>query len=205
MKKIHIDIISDFICPWCYIGKFRLERAISRTEANIEVKTTLRPFQLYPHIPQGGLPKSSFKGARKPGLGQALRKAAEAEKLILNYKKIDRIPNTLEAHRLMELCENESQKNQLGLALFQCYFEEGRDLEDKSILSELGIQSGLTRQSIHQFLHSRDGEKEVSEEIDHLKAEGISAVPSFKVNNEHLITGIHPIKNWLRFFNRLST
>ena len=100
-KKVTIDIISDIICPWCYIGKSRLARAIEQVSDDFEVVTRLKPFQLYPKVPKGGLPKESFPATRKPGIGAALKEAAAEENITFNYKNIKVIPNTLEAHRLM--------------------------------------------------------------------------------------------------------
>jgi len=118
-KKVTIDIISDIICPWCYIGKSRLARAIEQVSNDFEVETRLRPFQLYPKVPKGGLAKEEFPATKRKGLGQALKEAAAKENITFNYKEIKIIPNTLEAHRLMSLCRNNDLKNRMGMALFQ--------------------------------------------------------------------------------------
>ena len=133
MKKVTIDIVSDIICPWCYIGKARLERAIASVADQVEVTVNMRPFLLYPQIPKGGVEKATFKSVSKPGLGAALREEAAKENIVIDYRKIDRVPNTLEAHRLMHLCPAE-KRNELGKILFRKYFEEGLDMEEEQVL-----------------------------------------------------------------------
>ena len=186
MKKVTIDIVSDIICPWCYIGKARLERAIAAVADSVEVTVNMRPFLLYPQIPKGGLPKSNFKSANKPGLGAALREEAAKENVVIDYRKIERIPNTLEAHRLMHLCPPE-QRSELGKVLFRKYFEEGLDMEDQGVLADAAKEANLPAAIITQFLETPDGAAEVEAEIATLKEEGIRVVPSFILNGSSFI------------------
>lgn len=199
-----IDIISDIICPWCYIGKSRLARAIEQVSDDFEVVTRLRPFQLYPKVPKGGLAKEAFPATKRKGLGQALKEAAAEENLIFNYKKIKVIPNTLEAHRLISLCEDNDLKNRVGLALFESYFEKAEDVEDPLVLARIARDAGLKKAKIDQFLNSDIGEAAVSEEILALKADGVTAVPSFILNGDLLVMGVQPVSKWLRFFKRIK-
>ncbi len=203
-KKVTIDIISDIICPWCYIGKSRLARAIEQVSDDFEVETRLRPFQLYPKVPKGGLAKEAFPATKRKGLGQALKEAAAEENIIFNYKKIKVIPNTLEAHRLMSLCEDNDLKNSMGMALFESYFEKAEDVEDPLVLARIARDAGLEKTKIDQFLNSDIGEQEVSEEINALKADGVTAVPSFILNGDLLVMGVQPVSKWLRFFQRIK-
>ena len=203
-KQITIDIISDIICPWCYIGKARLERAIEMVKDDIEVNIKMRPFLLYPHIPVGGVPKDHFRKVSKPGMGSTLREEAAKENIVIDYRKIDRIPNTLEAHRLMFLCKEETTKNELGKVLFQNYFEEGKDVEDQEVLVAAAKNCGVSEAIIQQFLETTDGAAEVQEEIRYLKEEGISAVPSFILNGEHLVVGAQRMEHFQRYFSRFK-
>ena len=203
-KKVTIDIISDIICPWCYIGKSRLMRAIEQVSDDFEVVTRLRPFQLYPKIPKGGLPKEAFPATRKPGVGAALKEAATAENITFNYKNIKVIPNTLEAHRLMSLCADNDLKNKLGMALFESYFVKTEDVEDPLILARIARDAGLAKEKIDQFLHSNIGEQAVTEEILALKADGVTAVPSFILDGDLLVMGVQPVNKWLRYFQRIK-
>ena len=203
-KKVTIDIISDIICPWCYIGKSRLARAIEQVSDDFEVVTRLRPFQLYPKVPKGGLPKESFPATRKPGIGAALKEAAAEENITFNYKNIKIIPNTLEAHRLMSLCDDNDLKNKLGMALFESYFEKTEDVEDPLVLARIARDSGLAKEKINQFLHTNIGEAAVTEEIQTLKADGVTAVPSFILGGDLLVMGVQPVHKWLRYFQRIK-
>ena len=202
-KQITIDIISDIICPWCYIGKARLERAIASFKDDLEVIITMRPFLLYPHIPVGGVEKEQFSKLKKPGLGTLLREEAAKENIVIDYRKIDRVPNTLEAHRLMYLCKEDAVKNELGKILFRMYFEEGKDVEDKTVLLAVAKEAGVKEEVIQQFETSTAGTEEVQADIAYLKEEGISAVPSFIINKEHLIVGAQPMRNFERYFSKL--
>ena len=203
-KKVTIDIISDIICPWCYIGKSRLTRAIEQVSDDFEVVTRLRPFQLYPKVPKGGLPKTAFAATRKPGVGAALKEAAAEEGITFNYKNIKIIPNTLEAHRLMSLCVDNDLKNRLGMALFESYFEKTEDVEDPLVLARIARDSGLAKDKIDQFLHTNIGEQEVSAAIKALKADGVTAVPSFILDGDLLVMGVQPVSKWLRYFQRIK-
>ncbi len=203
-KKVTIDIISDIICPWCYIGKSRLARAIEQVSDDFEVVTRLRPFQLYPKVPKGGLPKESFPATRKPGIGAALKEAAAEENITFNYKNIKVIPNTLEAHRLMSLCDDNDLKNKLGMALFESYFEKTEDVEDPLVLARIARDAGLAKEKIDQFLHTNIGEAAVTEEIQTLKADGVTAVPSFILDGDLLVMGVQPVHKWLRYFQRIK-
>ena len=203
-KQITIDIISDIICPWCYIGKARLERAIAAFKDDLEVKITMRPFLLHPQIPVGGVEKEAFRKLKKPGLGTLLREEAANENIVIDYRKIERIPNTLEAHRLMYLCEDDAIKNKLGKILFRNYFEEGADVEDKTVLVAAAKEAGLSAELIQQFETTTAGAAEVQADIAYLKDEGISAVPSFIINKEHLIVGAQPMRNFERYFSKLK-
>ncbi len=203
-KKVTIDIISDIICPWCYIGKSRLARAIEQVSNDFDVETRLRPFQLYPRVPKGGLAKEEFPATKRKGLGQALKEAAAEENITFNYKNIKVIPNTLEAHRIMSLCEDNDLKNRMGMALFESYFEKTEDVEDPLVLARVARDAGLEKTKIDQFLNSNIGEAEVSEEIKKLKADGVTAVPSFILNGDLLVMGVQPVSKWLRFFQRIK-
>lgn len=203
MKKVTIDIVSDIICPWCYIGKARLERAIASVADTVEVTVKMRPFFLHPHIPKGGLPKDHFKNTRKPGMGKALRDEAAMENIVIDYSKINRIPNTLEAHRLMHLCSSD-KRNELGKVLFRKYFEEGQDMEDESVLSSAAKEVGVSEDIINQFLETTDGATEIESEIAALKEDGIRVVPSFILNGEHVVVGAQPMENFQRYFSRLK-
>jgi len=203
-KKVTIDIISDIICPWCYIGKSRLTRAIEQVSDDFEVVTRLRPFQLYPKIPKGGLAKEAFPATKRKGLGQALKEAAAEENITFNYKNIKVIPNTLEAHRLMSLCTDNDLKNKMGMALFESYFDKAEDVEDPLVLARIARDAGLEKGKIDQFLNSDIGEQAVSQEIQELKADGVTAVPSFILNGDLLVMGVQPVSKWLRFFQRIK-
>ena len=122
MKTVHVEFIGDFICPWCYLGKVRLERVKELVKDEIQLEIEVKPYVLYPSIPKGGAPKANFRKA-KPGMGKALRQEAKVENIQFNYQLIERIPYSLEAHRLVWLIKDNDQAYQLSKQLFHDYFE----------------------------------------------------------------------------------
>lgn len=204
-KIITIDIISDIICPWCYVGKSRLFRAIEMTNGAYDIRTKMRPFQLYPQVPKGGWPKEKFASKKKSGMGSALKEAAAEENLSFNYKDIEMIPNTLEAHRLMHFSATNEQKTNLGMALFVSYFENAEDVENPDVLARLAKECGFTDEMIGRFLNTEEGKEAIEKEVAILKEEGVTAVPSFLLNGQHVIMGVQSVKNWLRYFERVKS
>jgi len=128
----------------------------------------------------------------------------DRENITFNYKAIKIIPNTLEAHRLMALCTDNEVKNRFGMDLFVSYFERAEDVEDPLILARIARDAGVPKAIIDQFLHTEVGKETVQEEIKNLKAEGISAVPSFILDGGILVMGVQPMNKWLRYFQRLK-
>ncbi len=143
MKTVHIELISDFICPWCYLGKARLERVKAAIADEIRLEIDLKPYILYPSIPKGGVPKSIFAKKTKPGMGRSLRQEAEKEGIHFNYKYIERIPSSFEAHRLVYLVEDNAKKYELTKRLFYGYFEEGQNIEAPVYLLQQAIEVGV--------------------------------------------------------------
>ena len=200
---ITIDLISDIICPWCYIGKARLERAIEQSEGAYQFRLRVKPFLLYPHIPKGGITRDELKTTGRPGWGRLVRQEAEEAGVVIDYRKIKRIPNSLEAHRLLYLVEEDGLQYQLAKAMFRRYFEEGGEVEDREALGKLAKGVGVDDGTIGRFMGTEDGAMEVEGLIHSYKADNIAAVPVFVFNGEHKISGVQPEKRLLRIFSRL--
>ena len=203
MTTVNIEFTSDFICPWCYIGKARLERvkALLKDEINLEIE--LKPFVLYPHIPKGGSPKSEFAKKVKPGMGSSLKFEAKEENIEINYKNIERIPYSLEAHRLIWLVEN-TNKYELAVKIFHGYFEEGKNIEDHDYLIELAKSVGVSKEIIGKFFSTNICESDVIKSIQNSKEEFISIVPHIKLDKKFTIPGLQSIDVWLNYIRRAA-
>ena len=207
MTTVHIEFISDFICPWCYLGKARLERVKIAISNDIQLDIEVKPYVLYPHIPKGGSPKSDFVKKTKPGMGKSLRAEAKLEGLHFNYKYIERIPYSLEAHRLVWLVKDTTKKYKLAQQLFYGYFEEGQNIEDHHYLIEQGKMAGVSTVILDQFHKTDAGAAACQAYIDQTRAAFINIVPTMKLNHKFLITGLQSsevLENYIRRAARLG-
>lgn len=204
MPTVHIDFISDFICPWCYIGKARLERIRSILLPEIHLEISAEPYILYPFIPKGGLPKEDFAKKTKPGMGKSLRYEADQEGIRLNYRDIARIPNSLEAHRLVWLVKNQHKQYELAKQIFHSYFELGKNIEDQSYLVHLAREMGIEEDTIEQFIQQSTGEVEIRSYIDSLKEEIVSVVPSLRLARRFMLPGLQSVEVWESYIRRAA-
>lgn len=204
MRTVHIEFISDFICPWCYIGKARLDRLQTKLETEIQLQIVTRPFILYPFIPKGGLPKEVFAKKTKPGMGRSLKYESEIEGVQLNYRHIERIPNSLEAHRLVWLSRQEAAHYSLAKQIFADYFERGQNIEDYGYLMSMASQMGVSQKVQEQFSNSQEGEEEITEYLKQIKEEFVSIVPSLRLDGKFLLPGLQPEDVWEQYIRRAA-
>jgi predicted DsbA family dithiol-disulfide isomerase len=193
---MHIDIYSDVVCPWCYVGKRRLERAL--TEFGGDARITWRPFQLNPTIPKDGIDRTAYLEAKFGSL-EAFRQLEEhvlaagaSERIPFAFEKIARTPNTFAAHRLIWLGEREGCQDAVVDSLFRGYFEEGADIGSIAMLVQLAERAGLNREVVERFLQSDEGTAEVKAEESAGHKLGIRGVPYFVVNGTYAISGAQP-------------
>ena len=204
MTTVNIEFTSDFICPWCYIGKARLERVKTLLQNEINLDIELKPFVLYPHIPKEGMPKSVFAKKVKPGMGKSLKIEAATENIEINYRNIERIPYSLEAHRLIWLAEGNDIKYELAVKIFHGYFEEGKNIENHDYLIELAKSVGVSKAIIGKFFATNIGKKEVMQSIQNSKEEFISVVPSIKLDKQFSVPGLQSTEVWLNYIRRAA-
>ena len=178
-----IDVVSDVVCPWCYLGKKSLEAAIQQSGETVEVRW--RPYQLDPTIPPEGLDRQAYMRA-KFGSSDRLKSAheqltARGAQLGLSYDfdAIKRAPNTLNAHRLIRWALAAGVQDKVVERLFKLYFEEGRDISDPHLLAEVAGESGLDAAGILKALDSERDVEAVREEIAQAQRIGVTGVPFF--------------------------
>ena len=193
---MQIDIYSDIVCPWCYVGKRRLERALTSVGGDIHV--TWRPFQLNPTMPLDGMDRSAYLKAKFGSLeafGQMkeqLLAAGEEEQIPFAFEKIQRTPNTFSAHRLVWHAAQQGKQDEVVEALFRAYFLEGKNIGDPKTLAHVAVEAGLDRTETEEFLASDKGVTEVKMEEAVGRRLGISGVPYFVINGTVAISGAQP-------------
>jgi len=191
---LRIDIVLDVICPWCFIGKRRLEKALAR-RPEITPELAWRPFQLNPDMPLEGMPRqdylaAKFGGAQHAGrIYQAVTQAGVSVDIAFAFDRIRRTPNTRNAHRLIRHAEAEGRADAVVEALFRAYFLEGRDVGDRTTLAEIAGEAGLEWAEIAAFLAGDSALGEVLAEDRNARRIGINAVPCFIFAGQYAISG----------------
>ena len=195
---MHVEIYSDMVCPWCFIGKRRWEQAIETAGYANHVQVTWRPFQLNPTMPKSGMDRRTYLEAKFGGaearreIEERLAKAGVADGIMFAFDRIARTPNTFKAHRLMWFAQQHKKQDDLAEGLFHAYFSEGRDIGDGQTLVDIAAESGLDRDKARQFLASDQGVEEVREEESAGHSLGIRGVPYFVLNGTNAISGAQP-------------
>ncbi len=186
-----IDIYSDVICPWCFIGKRRLEKALAGRPAAVR----WHPFELNPDMPREGVERRAYRTKkfgsweRSLELDAQISRAFAGEGLAFNAEKMTRTPNTFDAHRLIWLAGERGVQDAVVEALFWAYFTDGRDLSDRSMLAAVAAEGGLDRVEVDELLAGDRGAAEVREREMIGQQLGISGVPFFVINDAVALSG----------------
>jgi predicted DsbA family dithiol-disulfide isomerase len=199
--RVHIDVVSDVVCPWCYIGKHRLERALAlapETAAEVEY----RPYFLNPWIPREGIDRKTYletkfgSVARYDAIAERVGAAAAAEGLTYAPDKMKRQPNTIDCHRLILWAKNGANNGadpaRLKQRLMELYFAEGADLSDREVLVQAAQACGLDGELVRRLLAGDDDVARVTNEADAAKNAGIDGVPTFIFDSSLVLTGAQP-------------
>ncbi len=191
-KPLLIEIASDVICPWCYIGKRRLEKALQSLAGEVEVRLEWLPFQLNPDMPAGGIARADYRRAKfgsvEKGRMLDARVAQEGagEGIAFAFDRMQRTPNTVAAHQLIDLAQKQGKGNAVVDALFRAYFEEAKDIGDEAVLKEIAERAGVIGRADEKIL------EEVKEKEGRVRDLGISGVPTFIFNKESGLSGAYP-------------
>ncbi len=190
---IDIDIVSDPVCPWCFIGKRRLERALA--DRGEEFAVHWRPFQLNPEMPASGMPRESYLALKFGGPDRARKiydsvsRAGESEEIAFNFDAIQVQPNTFDAHRLIRWSGSAGVQDKVVEALFTRYFFEGRNIGEHAELLDVAETSGMDRDLVADLL-ARDADRQLVESEEHQARQlGISGVPCFIVAGRYAVSG----------------
>jgi predicted DsbA family dithiol-disulfide isomerase len=193
---MRLDIFADVICPWCWIGKRRLEHAL-KARPQQGLTTRWRAFQLNPGMPAAGMDRRDYLAAKFGGEAQALRiydvirAAGESEGLEFNFDAIRRTPNTLRAHRLVRLAQERGKGSPMMEALFQAYFARGEDIGDREVLVDAAAPLGLSAEEVCRQIDSAEGLEAVQAEDGLARRHGINGVPCYIFNGKFALAGAH--------------
>ena len=205
---IKLDIISDVVCPWCYVGKAYLDRAMAaRPEHPFAIEW--HPFQLNPDMPAGGMARQDYLELKFGGREGAVRAYAPlvdhatAAGVALNHDLIRTTPNSLDAHRLIHWAGLEGRQTPVVSALFRAYWTEGRDIGDHGTLAGIARQGGLDPAIIERLLASDADREDIRARDAHARARGVSGVPTFIIAERHAVQGAQPVETWLKIIDEL--
>ena len=204
-----IDVISDAICPWCYIGKRHLESALALLDKQgLHFTVAWHPFQLNPDMPREGVERAQYRLAkfgsaeRSRQLDERITETAATVGLEFHLDRLTRTPNTLDAHRLIRLAGQHGVQDGVVEALFEGYFCDGADIGNAEVLARLGLEGGLERDEITAMLASDTGLKEVAAADRMARNAGIQGVPSFALQGHVLFSGAVPADEMAQAFRR---
>ena len=207
---LEIEIFSDVVCPWCFIGKRRLDEALA-SELGRDTALRWRPYQLHPNIPLGGVDRHEYLQRRYGDSADPARvparidEEAKAEGIELRFDRIQRMPNTLLAHRLLEFSFPFGLQHDLSEALFMAYFCDGRDIGDIAERVAIAAEVGLSGAAAESYLQSDDGCDEVQEQLERAVDVGVSGVPGYYLANGFLLPGAQTSETMAQIIDRVKT
>jgi predicted DsbA family dithiol-disulfide isomerase len=199
-----IDVISDVICPWCFIGKRRLEKALGGRPATV----CWHPFQLNPDMPREGFDRKSYRirkfgsWERSQELDAHVAAAGRGEGIAFNFDRMGRTPNTIDSHRIIWLAGERGVQNAVVEALFQAYFTDGRDLSDRATLAAIAAEAGLDLADVNELLAGDRGLDVVRAGEEKAPSLGVSGVPFFVVDGRVGLSGAQPPELFMQAFEQ---
>jgi predicted DsbA family dithiol-disulfide isomerase len=208
-RPVKLDIMSDPICPWCYIGKAHLDVALAANPDhpfNIE----WHPFQLNPDMPAAGMGRRDYLEGKFGGKEGAVRAYApvveHAEKagLKIDFEGMQRTPNTLNAHRLIHWAGIEGRQTAAVSALFKAYFTDARDIGDTDVLADIADSIEMDASMVLRLLATDEDTQSIRDRDAHSRSMGISSVPTFIVGGQHAVPGAQPPELWAKVIAEVS-
>ncbi|WP_207792014.1 DsbA family oxidoreductase [Siccirubricoccus phaeus] len=206
-----IDIVSDAICPWCWVGKRNLEGALAElAEQGEHFEVHWHPFQLNPEMPRAGVDRDAYRAAKFGGLEKSqaadarVAAAGRAAGLEFQHRLMRRTPNTVDAHRVIALAGQQggAVQNAVVEALFRAYFQEGQDIGDRAVLAAVAGAAGMEAAKVAAYLDSEAGEAEVRQQDDSFRRAGLSGVPTFALDGHVVFSGAMPPEQMAEAFRR---
>jgi len=205
---MHIDIFSDPVCPWCLIGKRRLEKALaSRPIEGLTI--SWRPFQLHPQMPKEGADRAEFTAAkfgskeRAAAVYERVSGVGQTEGLDFRFDLIKRSPNTVDAHRLIAFAGSNGKINDVVEGLFAAFFFEGRDISDLNVLIDVATAAGMDTDAVRTYLESNQDRDDVIQADEEARRLGIEGVPYFVIDGKYGISGAQAPETFVQTFEQV--
>jgi predicted DsbA family dithiol-disulfide isomerase len=206
---MQIDIVSDTVCPWCFIGKRKLERAlVQRPGVSFDVRW--RAFRLDPTIPREGVDRKTYMKAKfgdnpnASAMGDALRAAGDSVGIAFAFDRIEKRPDTIDSHRLIRWSASTGKQDEIVERLFAAYFEQARDIGDSHVLREIAADAGMDSELVGDLLASDDDRETIEHEDMLAHRMGISGVPTFIFENKYMISGAHDSDKLIRVIDKVA-
>jgi predicted DsbA family dithiol-disulfide isomerase len=199
-----VDLWTDIVCPWCYIGVTRFERALERF--NGEVSIRLHSFQLDPEAPIPGIPAlqryAQRFGNEAPKMLERVEREAEKEGITMRFDRAISA-NTFDAHRVLRFAARSGKEREMEMSLYHAYFAEGRDISDRSVLADRAAAIGFNRDETTAYLAGDDGVDQVREDLVTAFERGIRGVPAFIFDNQFLVPGAVDTETFIRILEQV--
>ena len=206
---IRLDIFSDPVCPWCYLGKANLDRALEASPEH-PFQVEWHPFQLNPDLPREGVDKRTYLAARFGGDAKVdevharLRQIARDNGVDLDPDIPKRLPNTLDAHRMIHWAGIEGRQTPLVSALFRAYWQGGRDIGDHTVLAELADAVGMDGAAVARLLASDADADDIQARDRDARDKGVTAVPTFLIDRRYVVQGAQPPEMWAKVIAEIA-
>lgn len=207
---IKIGVVSDIVCPWCYIGKRRLEKAMDLASDRFDFDVEYFPFELNPHTPQEGYDYREYlcrkfgSEAKFHALNEHVKQVAAREGLDFHMEIQQTAPNTRNAHRIMMFAREDDKQMEVAEAFFHAYFTEGINLSKTENLIEIAAKAGLDRAKVDLLLHSNTGKMEIEMAEKDLHDLGITSVPLFIIDDRVAISGAQSVESFTKAFEEAA-
>ena len=208
-EPLTIDVVSDVVCPWCFIGKRRLEKAIA-LKPDIPVEVRFRPYFLNPWVPREGIDRDTYLETKfgsveaYKGIAGRVVAAAGEEGLLYRPELVKRQPNTIDCHRLIHWADAEGKSAAMKQRLMELYFKEGGDLTDTEVLVQAAADCGLDADDVRKRLASDEDVELISAQAKDASDKGISGVPTFVFAGKYAVSGAQPAEQLARAIRQVS-
>jgi predicted DsbA family dithiol-disulfide isomerase len=209
LKPLKIDIVSDVVCPWCYIGKKRIEDAL-KLAADIPVEVDFRPFFLNPWVPREGISREDYLTTKfgsvdaYKGIAGRVVTAAGEEGLTYRPDLVKRQPNTIDCHRLIHWADAKGKAAEMKQRLMELYFRDGGDLTDTEVLVKAAADVGLDADDVRKRLATDEDVELISSQAREASDKGISGVPTFVFAQKYAVSGAQPAEMLARAIRQVS-
>ena len=209
--KIKIDVVSDVVCPWCYIGKRRIEKAMDELKDQFDFEVEYHPFELNPDLPKEGKNQKEYFVAKFGGeerfhqITRHVTEVAATEGLKFDFDKQEISPNTLDAHRLIAFAKRQGRQAAMKEALMSAYFEKGIDLSKDKNLIAVAVGLGMDEKSVTNFLMGEEFSAEIKMEEHVNRQRGISGVPFYIIDNKYGVSGAQSSETFVKALTEIGS